>query len=437
MTTDRREFLHGAALLGAALMYPGADWLKGAETVSGVGGQVSGTAGPLSPDTRHPAPAFQDPWSAVREQFYIAPRGIYFNTGTVGASPRPVVEATVRHLQAFETVFDQQGVDMDGLRGALSRLLDAPPESFAFPRNTTEAMSWVAGGLDLERGGEILLTDQEHVGGYCPWEAAARRHGLDLVKVRLPVPARSADEVFDAWMRAVTPRTKVAMITHVVFSNGLRQPVNELCAEFRRRGIVTAIDGAHPPGLLRFSLADMGCDFYCSSPHKWLLAPKGCGLFHASEEWSQRLWPTIVSGGWDDVSLKAARFDHLGTRNDSLLAGFKAAMDYHEQLGPDRVYVRIRELSERLYAGLSGIGGVDLKSATNPQLRSGLIAFTVRGWETPALIQELWRRGPVRVRHVAEHELNWVRLSTHIYNTTQEVDTVVGLVRELAGSRGQ
>jgi selenocysteine lyase/cysteine desulfurase len=439
VATDRREFLHGAALLGAALAFPGAEWL-------GAGGQVprakdrvpgAGSQGALTPGTRHLAPASQDPWSAIREQFYISPRGIYFNTGTVGASPRPVVEATVRHLQAFETVFDQQGVDMDGLRGALSRLLDAPPESFAFPRNTTEAMSWVAGGLDLERGGEILLTDQEHVGGFCPFEAAARRHGLDIVKVRLPVPARSAEEVYDAWMRAVSPRTKVAMITQVIFANGLIQPVAELCAEFRRRGIVTAIDGAHPPGLLRLSLRELGCDFYCSSPHKWLLAPKGCGLFHASEEWSARLWPVVVSGGWDDVALKAARFDHLGTRNDSLLAGFKAAMDYHEQLGPDRVYGRIRELGERLYAGLARIGGVELKSPTDSRLRSALISFTVRGWETPALIQELWRRGQVRVRHVAEHELNWVRLSTHVYNTPQEVDTVVGLVREIAGSGRQ
>jgi selenocysteine lyase/cysteine desulfurase len=345
------------------------------------------------------------------------------------------VRAVESHLEAFETVFDQQGTDVAGLRQALAGLLDAPPEAFAFPRNTTEAMSWVAGGLDLERGGQILMTDEEHVGGRMPWEAAARRHGLEVVYVPLPVPARSADEIIERWLRAVTPRTRVAMITHVVFANGLLQPVRELCAEFRRRGIITAIDGAHPPGLLRLSLRELGCDFYCSSPHKWLLAPKGSGLFYARDEMAERLWPVIVSGGWDDTSLKAARFDHLGTRNDSLLAGFKAALDFHQALGPDRVYARIRQLGERLYAALQRIDGLTLTSPAHPSLRTALVSFTLRGWTSDEIIQELWRRGPVRVRHVAEHQLRWVRLSTHVYNTEEEVDRVAGLLADLARER--
>jgi selenocysteine lyase/cysteine desulfurase len=217
--THRRGFLRDAALLGAAFAVPGQE--------RGMAAREGGWPG---------SARAQDPWAEVRARFTISPRGIYFNTGTVGASPRAVVEATEGHLEAFETVFEQRAADIAGLRAALGELLDAPADSFAFPRNTTEAMSWVAGGLDLARGGEILMTDQEHVGGQMPWEAAARRHGLTVRYVRLPVPARSAQQVHDAWMREVTPRTRVAMITHVTFSNGLIQPVRELCAEFGRRG---------------------------------------------------------------------------------------------------------------------------------------------------------------------------------------------------------
>jgi len=195
------------------------------------------------------------------------------------------------------------------------------------------------------------------------------------------------------------------------------------------------VDGAHGPGLLRLELAATGCDFYCASPHKWLLAPKGSGLLYIAEPWLDRLWPTIASGGWDDLAAKGDRFDRKGTGNDSLLAGLQAALDFHSVLGHDRIWGRCKELSERLYAGLARIPGVQLKSATDEGLRAPLVSFTVDGWDTTAFIRALWERGPVRVRHVAEYQYHWVRMSTHVYNTPQEVDRVLGIVADLAGQR--
>ena len=426
MTTDRRDFVRSAALAGAALAFPGAGWLDR------VG--LPEPAEPFLPLT----PAQQDDeayWRMVRSQFLISPKGIYFNTGTIGASPRTVLDATVSHLTAFETVFDAYGVDIEALRRSVGALLGVPATTLAFTRNTTESMSWIAGGLDLQPGDEILMTTHEHVGGMCPWQAVAKRRGLVLTQFPLPVPPGGAGEILDAWRRALTPRTRVMMISHVLFTNGLIQPVRDLCALARSRGIITAIDGAHPPGMLRFSLADLGCDFYASSPHKWLLAPKGSGLLYVSEPWLDRLWPTIVSGGWDSLADKAVRFDRKGTVNDSLYAGFQAAVDFHNLIGPERVERRIRWLADRLYAGLSGIRGVVMKSATDAALRAPLVSFTVNGWTTDDLIKALWDRAMVRVRHVAEYDYHWVRLSTHVYNTPEEVDRVISLVGELAGSR--
>ena len=363
----------------------------------------------------------------VRSQFLISRKGIYFNTGTVGASPRTVLDAVVKHMTAFETVFDAEGVDIEALRRSVGSLLGAPAQTLAFTRNTTESMSWIAGGLDLQPGDEVLMTTHEHVGGMCPWQAVTKRRNLILTQIPLPVPPASSREIVDTWRRAIGQRTKVMMISHVLFTNGLIQPVKELCA--------LAIDGAHPPGMLRMNLADLGCDFYASSPHKWLLAPKGSGLLYVSEAWVDRLWPTIVSGGWDSLPDKAVRFDRKGTVNDSLYAGFQAAVDFHNLVGPERVERRIRWLADRLYDGLGRIQGVELKSATDAALRAPMISFTVKGWTTDDLIKALWDRGTVRVRHVAEYDYHWVRLSTHIYNTPDEVDRVVALVGELAARR--
>jgi selenocysteine lyase/cysteine desulfurase len=426
VTPSRRDFVRGAALAGAAFAFPGAEWLDATERRR-------------APEPFRPLPASAPDdeayWRMVRSQFLISPRGIYFNTGTVGASPRTVLDAVVKHMTAFETVFDAEGVDGDALRRSVGTLLGAPPQTLAFTRNTTESMSWIAGGLDLQPGDEVLMTTHEHVGGMCPWQAVSKRRSLVLTQIPLPVPPASSGAVLDAWRRAIGPRTKVMMISHVLFTNGLIQPVRELCAMARERGIITAIDGAHPPGMLRMSLADLGCDFYASSPHKWLLAPKGCGLLYVSEAWVDRLWPTIVSGGWDAMADKAVRFDRKGTVNDSLFAGFQSAVDFHNLVGPERLERRIRWLADRLYDGLARVPGVELKSATDAALRAPMISFTVRGWTTDDLIKALWERGTVRVRHVAEYDYHWVRLSTHIYNTPEEVDRVVALVGELAGRR--
>ncbi len=427
MNADRRDFVRSAAFAGAALAFPGAGWLRRDDLWE--------AAEPLVPL----APGAQDDeayWRMVRSQFLISLKGIYFNTGTIGASPRTVLDATVRHMTAFETVFEAQGVDLEALRRSVGALVGAPPTTLAFTRNTTESMSWIAGGLDLQPGDEILTTRHEHVGGMCPWQAAAKRHNLVFTQVPLPVPPRSSAEILDVWRRAITPRTRVMMISHVLFTNGLIQPVKELCALARSRGVITAIDGAHPPGMLRVNLTDLGCDFYASSPHKWLLAPKGSGLLYVSEPWLDRLWPTIVSGGWDSLADKAVRFDRKGTVNDSLYAGFQAAVDLHNLIGPERVERRVRWLGDRLYDGLSRIRGVQVKSATDAAIRAPLVSFTVDGWTTEDLIKALWDRAMVRVRHVAEYDYHWVRLSTHVYNTPEEVDRVVALVAELAGRQG-
>lgn len=407
-------------LLRAAALFPAAAWLPRLGAVEEVPRRIL------------PAPTDDEAyWAEVRKQFLVTD-GIFMNTGTWGALPVSVLEAVEAHMRAFETVFHQVPLDLAGLRSRLGALAGAPPETLVFTRNTTEGMNIVARGLDLEPGDEILLTTHEHVGGLCCWELVAARHRLELRKFPLPVPAPSEDALFEAWTRAVGPRTRVLSISHVVFSTGTIQPVKQLAAWARERGIVTVIDGAHPPGLLSLNITDLGCDFYASSPHKWLLAPKGSGFLYISPAWLDRLWPLVASGGWNDLALKSDRFDHVGTRNESLLVGFDAAIRFHDAIGTDRIEARSRGLSTRLDAGLRQLPRVRIVSPAAPEVRSAMVSFQVEGVKGTEVARKLWEMGPVRVRHVGEHDLDYIRLSTHIYNNPAEVDRVVGMVAEIA-----
>ena len=413
-------------LLAAAALFPGAGWLAACTSVTS-SASIFGSPRPLL----GPFVDNEAWWRSLRQQFYLTD-GIFFNTGTFGASPRAVVGATIAHLTAFETVFHQQGVDGAKLFRALGALVGSPPENFALTRNTTESMNIVARGIDLGPTDAIVATTHEHVGGLSCWQLVAKRYGARLVTFTPPLDPASPQELVDAWVAASPPGTKVWSISHVLFSTGLIQPVALLCAEARRRGIITVIDGAHPPGMLQLDITALGPDFYASSPHKWILAPKGSGFLYISPEWIDRLWPLCASGGWDDLSIKGLRFDHVGTRNDSITAGFQAALDFNAGLGQGNIERRVRGLATVLDAKLRTIPKVRMVSPSRPEFRSALVSFTVEGKATTDVARRLWELGPVRVRQVGEYGYNYLRLSTHVYNGPDQIDRVVELLGRVA-----
>lgn len=407
---DRRTFLRRGGVAAAGLVWPG--------TLTRLHDRLGRLAGP----------ADREFWEVVRESFLIPANRIYLNVGTLGVQPRVVVDAVVEHTRRVAETFPP-GVDWDALKGRLGRLLNGDPAGFVFPRNTTEGMNFVANGLELEPGDEVLTTDHEHIGGLCPWQLIAGRRGVGLKVFPLPVPATDPGEILDRMERAITPRTKVVSISHVTFTTGLVMPVAEIARRNRERGIITVVDGAHPPGLMPVDLTALGADFYASSPHKWLLAPQGTGFLWMREEWATRLWPTLASGGWDDQSLGAHRFNHLGTFDESRLAGLDAALRFLDAIGAARIFARIRELRGRLFDRVGAVPGVRIVSSRDDAIGAGMVSFSMAGVPSLELQRRLGRvtfpdgrTGSVRTRVIGEYDYGWMRLSAHIYNLPEEID---------------
>ena len=368
------------------------------------------------------------PWDVVRAAFMIPDDRIYLNVGTLGPQPRAVVDAVIEHTRRTAMTYPPH-TDWDSLKARVGALLNGDPAGFVFPRNTTEAMNFIANGLVLGPTDEVLTTTHEHIGGLCCWELVAARRGVGLRQLQLPVPAESPDDLVDVFRRAITSRTKVISVSHVTFTNGTVMPVREITALCRELGIISVIDGAHPPGMMPVDLRAIDADFYASSPHKWLCAPQGTGLLYIHEDWREQLWPTLASGGWDDTALGAHRFNHMGTMDESRLAGLDAALRFHETIGPERIHARIRELDSRLFDALADTPRVHIMSPRDPALHAGLIAFTVEGVDSLELQRRLEADGNVRTRVVSEYDYGWMRLSPHVYNSVEEIERVVELIK--------
>jgi isopenicillin-N epimerase len=424
--TDRRRFLRSSSVGAVALAWPtSVDAL--ARRVAAVAEGATAAEG-----ARAPARA-QELWELVRAAFLIPDDRIYLNVATLGPQPRAVVDAVLEHTRRVAQTYPP-GIDWEALKARLGTFVGADPAGFVFPRNTTEGMNFVANGLELGAGDEILTTTHEHIGGLCCWQLLAARRGCTLRQLPLPVPPTSSDELVDVFRRAVTPRTRVVSVSHVNFTNGVRMPVREIAAHCRERGIISVVDGAHPPGMMRVRIADIAPDFYASSPHKWLLAPQGTGFLWMADEWRTKLWPTLASGGWDDLSLGAHRFNHLGTLDESRLAGLDAALRFQEAIGVDRIEARVRELRLHLYDALAALPRVAIVSPRDDALAAGMVSFSVEGVASLALQQRLSRidaagiAWSVRTRVIGEYDYGWMRLSPHIYNSVEEIDRVVSFI---------
>src|SRR5437870_3316659 len=322
-------------------------------------------------------------WAELRRQWLLADDRINLNCGSVGCSPLPVLRATIDHLLSAEAFREpeypwfgyEENRRLRELRAALAGFLNCRRDELALVRNATEGNNVVCNGVDMKAGEEALLTDQEHPGGRCCWEQKAARFGIRLNYVNLPRPPASVDEIVGRFNKALTANTRIIVFSHITTVTGLVLPVKEICQLARKRGVLTHVDGAHAIGQVPLNLHDLGCDFHVTSPHKWLMAPKGTGVLYIRDEMLERLWVNIAAAEWRNYKQKAYRFSNFGTSNLSVMVGLKAALDFVQGLGPERVYARIHTLARQVRDHIEKCPQVRLANASSDAFYAGLVSF--------------------------------------------------------------
>jgi selenocysteine lyase/cysteine desulfurase len=365
-------------------------------------------------------------WAELRKQFLIPADEVYLNNGTVGSSPMPVLRAVFDAYNETEKMAQSDPEDYpiwgygawNEFRDPLAEFVGCTRDEIALLRNATEANSYMANGLDLKPGDEVLMTDQEHPGGEQPWNLRAKRYGIVVKKITLPKPVPNTATVMNLFNDAITPRTRVLFFSHITTVTGVVLPSKELCALARSKGILSAVDGAHVIGMMRLNVREIGCDMYSSSPHKWLQAPKGNGFLYVRDEVIDRVWNTIVTAGWDDPKLRAERFQRIGSSNVPSLWGLRAAIQLANQIGMERIERRQRQTADYILKEMV-TRGAESWASPDPTLRCAIVSVNVPPIQIMEIENWMWKTKKIRIRGGAPSK---IRLSTPYYLLRKDVD---------------
>ena len=317
-------------------------------------------------------------------------------------------------------------------RDPLAAFVGSNRDEIALLRNATEANSYIANGIDLKPGDEVLMTDQEHPGGEHPFNLRAKRYGIVVKKITLPKPVPNAAAVLNLVNDAITPRTRVLFFSHITTVTGVVLPAKELCALARSKGILSAVDGAHVVGMTALNVHDLGCDMYSSSPHKWLQAPKGSGFLYVRDEVIDRLWNTIVTAGWDEPKLRAERFQRIGSSNVPSLWGMRAAVKFANDIGLDRIERRHRKMADYILGEMMKRGA---ESWTSPDaaLRCAIASVNVPPIQILEIETWMWQNKKIRIRGGGPSK---IRLSTPYYLLRKDVDRYLAAYDEYRTKKG-
>jgi selenocysteine lyase/cysteine desulfurase len=420
---SKRDFLKAASFTAAAYAW------KALNPSPAIAGALKNVRGPVV------GPGL----GSVRDFFPLSRGRVYFNNGTLGPSPTPVLEAVAKAMQEVETTGEGGDANDVALRARLASFIGVNAEEIALTHNTSDGINIVAAGLKLIAGDEVILTTHEHVGNALPWLNRARLGGIVL---RSFVPPPSAAGVMAEISAHITDRTRVIAVPHLTCTTGQVFPLDEIVALARSRGIFVAVDGAHGTGMLPLNLADLGVDFYASSTHKWLCGPKGVGYLYVRKDRLDSIEPRYVGAhsdsGWhldttppriDGFWPTAHRFDY-GSQNNSLYAGAVAAMDFFDRIGMANITEYGCGLALQLQDALVlRARDIEMLTPTEAHSRAMVVSFRFRDPAKNSVKFAAYAGAKgFRVRQVAEANLGAIRISTHLYNNADEVARFVDVV---------
>jgi selenocysteine lyase/cysteine desulfurase len=377
-------------------------------------------------------------WARVRRAFDL-PKGVTnLDNGATSPAPRAVVDDLIRQMRYVEQLPARRlaelfrGTTMKVVAPRVAAVLGVSPEEIALVRNATEALDTVLLGVPLRAGDEVVCSAHDYFATLNALEQRRARDGVVLRMIHPPMPAASLADLAQLYEEEITPRTRLVLVTHVSNLTGQIYPVKRIAAAAHDVGAEVVVDAAQTLALLPHAVADLDCDYYGASLHKWLLAPVGSGVLWMRKPLTDKVWPLLPPG---PGTVGMERFTWSGTYPEPLAAAITAAVDLHETIGGVRKAERLRYLTRYWRAKLEGLPRVRFYTTNAPDASCGLAVFEITGVDSEKLRDHLWDKHRIVVQTMQQKErapeIHGVRVTPNVYTSRTELDRFVAAIERV------
>jgi selenocysteine lyase/cysteine desulfurase len=368
----------------------------------------------------------EDFWFFIQQAFTEDRNIINLNNGTIQNGLRIVQEAVRRHNEFSGNAAMHSMLvlakEIESCRRRLGAHLGCDPEELVICRGGTEAGQIPIMGIELQRGDEVVITNQDYPRLISSWKQREKREGIVVKIVPLPAPPVNLDEFYRLVEQQVTPRTRLIHVCHMTHWTGQMAPIKRISDMAHTKGIEVLVDGAHGFMHVPFKLSDLGCDYYTASLHKWLMAPPGNGFVRIPKDRIPHVWP--LTPPWADDPKDIRRFEDVGTRTPANRIAIAEAITFNEGIGIERKSARIRYLKERWTSRLSKLPKVRFYSSLDPAESCGVATFGVEGMDMTKLSDHLLEKWGVVVTPVKHPDglIDGIRAIVNVSLSAREVD---------------
>ena len=376
-----------------------------------------------------------DFWLGLRSGYRLKPDYINLENGYYCFVPTETLEKYIEHIREvnYEGSYYMRTVQTENKKKVIARLADVAgclPEEMALTRNTTESLDTVINGITWRPGDEAVMAEQDYGSIVNMFKLMEKRYGIVNRIISVPNHPASDDEIVSLYRNAITPKTRLLLVSHMVNITGQILPIKKICDMAHARQVDVLVDGAHTFGHLQFKIPDLGCDYYGASLHKWLSVPLGSGILYVRQGKAQGLWSLMAD--WqmkDDITHLA----HTGTHPVATDLTVLDAIEFYQKIGPERKEARLRYLQTYWTSRVQKIKGVVLNTPTDPARVCGIANVGIAGMKPGDMAKTLLEKYKIWTVAIDGQGVHGCRITPNLYTTTQELDTFVQALREMAG----
>lgn len=417
---DKRTFIKTSGLLGLGSVLS-------AEKFTDLIGSVSKVpAGDLAKE--------EDFWLTIRKGYRLNPDMINLENGYYNFLPEQTLEKMISHIRDinYQASYYMRTVQFEkkaSMAAKLAALAGAPADEVVITRNTTESLDTIIAGFDWKPGDEAVIAEQDYPAMLSMFKQVAKRHGVVNRIVSVPNNPSSDEEIVKLYADAITPKTRLMMICHMINLTGQILPVRKICDMAHAKGVQVMVDGAHAFGHFRFTIPELGCDYYGASLHKWLSVPLGSGLLWIKKENISKIWPMFAPYDMSPDDIR--RLNHIGTHPVYTDLTVEDAIDYYNMLGAERKEARLRYIQNYWTGKVRNLSHVVLNTPEDKQRSCAIANVGVRSLKPGELGDVLWKRYKIYCAPIDGANVHGCRITPNVYTTTKELDVLVDALAAL------